>query len=224
MNIKKEFYNSLEVLENAVNEKNPIKYIRKNEHSFETLNSIFSQITETDDIKSNDYTRYFELLSLFFPKDIKNPQITVDDQTSEESFDNRSKGVSIREGELITIDGKSINKITSYKFDILVKNKPTFSGELSRTEMELIHRLYSSEGANLAVKSLAREFPQYTQQEIKKILRAFIITKACSPLAPHQIEEMGIEEAVGFSVRMKENAIIKKVEEERIRHNENIVR
>ena len=155
---------------------------------------------------------------------IKNSQHIIDNQTTEENFDSRTSGLSIREGDLITIDNKTINKISSYKFDILIKDKPTFSGELSRTEMELIYRLYSSEGANLAVKSLAREFTQYTQQELKKILRAFSITKACSPLAPHQIEEMNIEDAVGFSVRMKENAIIKKVEEERIRHNEQRVK
>lgn len=155
---------------------------------------------------------------------IKNSQHIIDNQTTEENFDSRTSGLSIREGDLITIDNKTINKISSYKFDILIKDKPTFSGELSRTEMELIYRLYSSEGANLAVKSLAREFTQYTQQELKKILRAFSITKACSPLAPHQIEEMNIKDAVGFSVRMKENAIIKKVEEERIRHNEQRVK
>ena len=155
---------------------------------------------------------------------IKNSQHIIDNQTTEENFDSRTSGLFIREGDLITIDNKTINKISSYKFDILIKDKPTFSGELSRTEMELIYRLYSSEGANLAVKSLAREFTQYTQQELKKILRAFSITKACSPLAPHQIEEMNIEDAVGFSVRMKENAIIKKVEEERIRHNEQRVK
>ena len=151
-------------------------------------------------------------------------QYIIDNQTTEDNFDARTSSTFIREGENITVDGKTVRKITNYKFDILVKDKPTFSGELSRTEMELIYRLYSSEGANLSVKSLSREFPQYTQQQIKKILRAFAITKACSPLAPHQIEEMNIEDAVDFSVRMKENAIIKKVEEERIRHNEQRVK
>lgn len=151
-------------------------------------------------------------------------QYIIDNQTTEDNFDARTSSTFIREGENITVDGKTVRKITNYKFDILVKDKPTFSGELSRTEMELIYRLYSSEGGNVAVKSLAREFPQYTQQQIKKILRAFSITKACSPLAPHQIEEMNIEDAVDFSVRMKENAIIKKVEEKRIRHNEQRVK
>lgn len=151
-------------------------------------------------------------------------QYIIDNQTTEDNFDARTSSTFIREGENITVDGKTVRKITNYKFDILVKDKPTFSGELSRTEMELIYRLYSSEGANLSVKSLSREFPQYTQQQIKKILRAFAITKACSPLAPHQIEEMNIEDAVDFSVRMKENAIIKKVEEKRIRHNEQRVK
>ena len=151
-------------------------------------------------------------------------QYIIDNQTTEDNFDARTSSTFIREGENITVDGKTVRKITNYKFDILVKDKPTFSGELSRTEMELIYRFYSSEGANLSVKSLSREFPQYTQQQIKKILRAFTITKACSPLAPHQIEEMNIEDAVDFSVRMKENAIIKKVEEKRIRHNEQRVK
>ena len=64
---------------------------------------------------------------------IKNSQHIIDNQTTEENFDSRTSGLFIREGDLITIDNKTINKISSYKFDILIKDKPTFSGELSRT-------------------------------------------------------------------------------------------
>lgn len=215
MNNNLDFYNNLLILEQASISENPIKYVSDNNLTFDNLSSILA----SSNVSEKDYYKYYNLLYSIFP----NP-VNISNQTIEESFEERNIASSIREGENITIDGKSIKKITSYKFKILIKDKPAFEGELSRTEMELIHKLYSSEGANVQIKSLAREFPQYTQQQIKKILRAFCITKACSPLAPHQIEEMSIDEAVSFSVRMKENSIIKKVEEERIRYNEQRVK
>lgn len=219
MNIKKKFKNSLELLENAKLTNNPVEFITINGFNYEDLKTVVDLAKESKDISLEDYYKYYNTLKTIFPMS-KETMTTTDDQTIEESFDSRTSSTFIREGELIKVEGNKIKKITSYKFDILIKDKPTFSGELSRTEMELIYRLYSSEGANLAVKSLAREFPQYTQQEIKKILRAFSITKACSPLAPHQTEEMSVNDAVDFSVRIKENTIIKKAEEERIRRNE----
>jgi hypothetical protein len=219
MNIKKKFKNSLEVLENAKSASNPVEFLKNNGITHEQLKEIAELAKNSKDIQLEDYYKYYNTLNTIFPM-IKETMNITDDQTTEDSFDARTSSTFIREGENITVEGNTVKKITSYKFDILIKDKPTFSGELSRSEMELICRLYSSEGANLAVKSLAREFPQYTQQEIKKILRAFSITKACSPLAQHQIEEMSLNDAVDFSVRMKENAIIKKVEEERIRRNE----
>ena len=227
-NIKSQFYNNLNILEQAQNHQNPLEFLELNKRNFESLNDVLTQSNEKYGITSIDYYKYYNLLHTFFaeknkPLEPKSKVVTTD-QTVEESFDNRNKSSYIRDGKEIIVDGKTIQKITSYKFDILVKDKPTFSGELSRTEMELIYRLYSSEGGNVTIKSLAREFPQYTQQQIKKILIAFSITKSCSPLAPHQIEEMSIDEAVGFSVRMKENSIIKKVEEERIRYNEQRVK
>jgi len=221
MNIKTKFTNNLIELENAKSSVNSIEFLTNKGLDYESLKETLTKSGEVSSISSLDYYKYNNLLNSIFSK--TTVEIT-DDQTTEENFDSRTASSYLREGENITVDGKTVKKITSYKFDILVKDKPTFSGELSRTEMELIYRLYSSEGANVQVKSLAREFPQYTQQQIKKILRAFTITKACSPLAPHQIEEMSLNDAVDFSVRMKENAILKKVEEERIRHNEQRVK
>lgn len=227
-NIKSQFYNNLNILESAELNKDPKEFLKSNNVDFDSLYSILIQSDEKNGINNIDYYKYYNLLYTFFPinqeNNISNKKIIVDNQTIEESFDNRNKSSFIRDGKEIIVDGKTIKKITSYKFDILVKDKPTFSGELSRTEMELIYRLYSSEGGNVTVKSLAREFPQYNQQQIKKILIAFSITKSCSPLAPHQIEEMSIDEAVDFSVRLKENSIIKKVEEERIKYNEQRVK
>lgn len=224
------FYNNLSLLEQSLNSDNPIEYLSRYGLNYLKLMEISSVEVDID-----LFIKYQQLVKDIFTNPSKvvessqaisnnSNKVIESDQTVDESFEGRNQSEFIREGETISVDGKSINKITSYKFKVFVKNKPTFEGELSRTEMELIHRLYSSEGANIQVKSLAREFPQYTQNQIKKILRTFSITKACSPLAPHQIEEMSLTEAVEFSVRIKENLINKKVEEERIRYNENKVK
>lgn len=218
MDIKTQFYNNLNKLENVKFSNSSIDSLNYNE-----LYNVLIQSGEKSGISADHYFKYKTLLDELFPISPVSNTI-IDDQTTEEAFDKRNSISKIREGNEITIDGKKINKISTYKFKILVKDKPAFEGELSRTEMEIIHKLYSSEGANVAIKSLSREFPQYTQQQLKKILRAFSITKACSPLAPHIVEEMNTEDAVDFSIRLKENLIAKKVEDKIIRHNEQRVK
>lgn len=131
-------------------------------------------------------------------------------QTVETAFEERVKTSQIRVNKLID----------SYKFDIAVSKTKNLTGELTRTEMELLHRLYTSEGANLQSKSIAREFTQYTLQDVKRILRAFAITKASCALAPHQLEEMTTDEASAYALRLKEKTFIKKFEEDKIKYND----
>lgn len=134
----------------------------------------------------------------------------ISDQTIDTSFEERSS----------TKINKQSNKTTSYSFRILVRDKAPFEGTLSREDMELIHSMYSSQGGNVQVRTLAREFPQFTLNQMKQILRAFSITKASLPIAPHQLEEMTVEQASTYTLNLKEKTFLKKLEEDRIKFNE----
>lgn len=135
---------------------------------------------------------------------MNNKDITVD-LSAEEAFEDRQKVEFIREND----------KITSYKFKILLRDNSPFEGTITREEMELIYRMYSSEGSNLTQRTVSRHFPLYTLEEFKKILRAFNITKANAPFAPHQIEEISPDKLVELNVKAKESDYLRKFEQER---------
>ena len=143
------------------------------------------------------------------------------DATSDESMEKRNS-VSLErdDSSSITIGEQSVGKITNYKFRILIRDKDAFVGSLSREQMNLIYSLYSSEGANLSQREVSRYFPNYTFQEFKRILRAFNITKASAPLAPHIIEEKNPDELVNLTLSSKENFYLKKLEHDRNRLTE----
>ena len=106
----------------------------------------------------------------------------------------------------------SNNKIKSYKFQIFQKNKPSIIGTFDRNEMNELYSLYSFYGTNLPQRIVSRYFPEYSLIDIKRILRAFNITKASSPFAPHMYEEHTEEELKEILGRVKENNFLKKVE------------
>jgi hypothetical protein len=133
------------------------------------------------------------------------------DATIDEAMQERSSIETLRD---------SANRITGYRFSILVHDKPTLSGEMTREEVEKMYRLYSQEGASLTQRTIVREFPNYTFPQFKKILRAFNITKSSAPLAPHTLEELTTEEAVEIALQNKENDFFKKLEQERGKRTE----
>ena len=104
-------------------------------------------------------------------------------------------------------------KITKYNFTILVRDKAPLKGTLTREEVDLMYRLYSSSGANLSQKVVSRYFPLYTFQEFKKILRTFNLTKASTPFAQHIIEEHTEEELIELMNQQRENNFLKKYEQ-----------
>ena len=110
----------------------------------------------------------------------------------------------------------SNNKIKSYKFQIFQKNKPSIIGTFDRNEMNELYSLYSFYGTNLPQRIVSRYFPEYSLIDIKRILRAFNITKASSPFAPHMYEEHTEEELKEILGRVKENNFLKKVEKDQI--------
>lgn len=115
---------------------------------------------------------------------------------------------------------KKVGKIVEYKYRILVHDKPSIEGTLTREEVDLMHRLYASEGSNLTQRSVSRYFPNFTFQEFKKLLRAFNITKASSPLAQHVIEEKTKEDLAQLTFQNKENDYLRYIEQNRTKITE----
>ena len=95
------------------------------------------------------------------------------------------------------------NKIKYYSYKIFKRNKPSLVGKLTREEMNSIYRLYSYYGASLTQRQISRFFPDLSLIDFKRILRAFNITKASSPFAPHMIEEKSQEELMEIQLREK---------------------
>ena len=115
---------------------------------------------------------------------------------------------------------KKVGKIIEYRYRIAVHEKPNIEGTLTREEVDLMHRLYAYEGSNLTQRSVSRYFPNFTFQDFKKVLRAFNITKASSPIAQHIIEEKPKEELAMLTFQNKENDYLRYIEQNRAKITE----
>ena len=87
------------------------------------------------------------------------------------------------------IRDEETGKITGYKFEIFRRKKPAITGVFTRNEMNSVYRMYTYYGSGLTQQIVSRYFPDYSLIDFKRILRAFNITKASSPFAPHMYEE-----------------------------------
>lgn len=132
----------------------------------------------------------------------------VYDATTDESFENRIIGSSVRD-----IDGK----VTHYEFRILIRDKEPFEGVLTLSEMQDIYVGYSSRGYNLSARKLSEKFPQYDLVQLKKILRAFQITKDCYPFAPHIAESKTKEELERMLLDLKLHSASKNADRDEIK-------
>lgn len=115
-------------------------------------------------------------------------------------------------------------KIVSYHYEIFIRDKKSLIGDLRREEMDNIYRLYSYYGSSLTQRQISRFFPDLSLVDFRRILRAFNITKASSPFAPHMYEEKTEEELMQMQLREKESDFLRKLEEERIRNNEKLLK
>lgn len=116
------------------------------------------------------------------------------------------------------------NKIKYYSYQIFRKGKSPLCGKLTREEMNTIHRLYSYYGDSLQQRIVSRYFVDLSLVDFKRILRAFNITKASAPFAPHMFEECNENELRDIQLREKENSFLRKAEEDQIRNNEKLLR
>ncbi len=108
-------------------------------------------------------------------------------------------------------------KITGYKFEIFRRNKPAITGVFTRNEMNSVYRMYTYYGSGLTQQIVSRYFPDYSLIDFKRILRAFNITKASSPFAPHMYEEYTEDELKEMHLREKENDFLKRIEKDEVK-------
>lgn len=151
-----------------------------------------------------------------------NENRNIEANLGEDNFEERIVVEQLREDNpsITLVNGEKVGKIKSYRFNIKVRDREDLTGEITREEMDLVHRLYSSEGSNLTQRSVSTYFPNYTFQEFKKILRAFGIVKSSSPIAPHIIEEKSREDLIQLTYQNKEKDYLRKLEQDRAKETE----
>jgi hypothetical protein len=124
----------------------------------------------------------------------------------------------------ISYERDSDNKIQYYCYNIFKRDKPALTGKLTREEMNSIYRLYSYYGDSLTQRIIARHFTDLSLIDFKRILRAFNITKASSPFAPHMYEEYSEDVLREMQLREKENSFLRKAEEDSIKNTEKLLK
>ena len=140
-----------------------------------------------------------------------NNKVTYD-ATTDEQMESRSKIEYVRdENNIINTVFGPRGRITSYKYNIKVHNKPDVEGELSLKEMNDIYSLYSIYGSNLTQREVSRNF-QIPFRDFRRILKAFNITKSSAPLAPHILEEKSLDEQEALLLQNKETILLKRIE------------
>jgi hypothetical protein len=144
------------------------------------------------------------------------------DASTDEAYEDRSVGEIVRGNEtFVDYTGTELKKITGYKYRIFIRDEQPLEGNFTREEMDRIYRLYSNmDGAGMTLRAVSRQFNHLTFKDFKRILRAFNITKASIPVAPHLIEENTPERLKGIIFQNKENNLFKKMDDERGRHYE----
>ena len=135
-----------------------------------------------------------------------NEEICVETEDFKESEDLAS--VTIVRSNTVKLDSDK-GKIVKYKVNVKVRDSQDFNTELSRADAEKIFGLYTYYGGNITARNVANEFPRFTLSEIKKIFRAFNLTKDSAWFPPHMLEEMNEEQLSNYRMSLKERAAFK---------------
>jgi len=194
-------------------------------------------LSKKDSFPTNDKkNRPHRKISQILQKPINYDQLTDEEKVEvkydayeDDKYDDRSNGKILRDPEEeVVIDeetGQIVKKIVGYKYYILIRGEEPLEGELTREEMNMVYRLYSNlDGAGLTLRAVSRHFKHLTFKDFKRIVRAFHITKQSIPVAPHIIEENHPDKVVDIVFRNKENNLLKKIEDERGKHVEKILK
>lgn len=138
--------------------------------------------------------------------------ISVEDE--EDEFEGRVVGESVR-----GLDGK----IKEYRYKILVHGKDPIEGSLTLNQMQTLYFQYSNEGAKLSARKVLESFPQFNINELKKVLRAFKITKDCKPFAPHFVESHTEEELKELLLQYSVDRVAKSAVKDEIKYKNSII-
>ena len=188
------------------------------QYFYRTVSKIRSEYDELKVVYPILVDNFFELHSKITDRDtiLNNieEEISEEEYTEEEILDtdDRVESSILRNEE---------GKISGYKFKVFRRDNTPVQGVLTRDEMQTIYRLYSYYGASITQREVSRNFPDYSLVDFKRILRAFNITKASGPFAPHMYEEKTEEELKEIHLREKENDFLKKIEKDELRDVQN---
>lgn len=176
--------------------------------NYNSIVSTISSLKKQNDKESEDVRNLISLYNEVVSKH--------NDETEEEvDTDDRAETSYIRDKE---------GKIKYYKYQIFRRNKAPLCGKLTREEMNTIHRLYSYYGDALTQRVISRHFVDLSLIDFKRILRAFNITKASAPFAPHMFEECSEDELRDIQLREKENSFLRRAEEDQIKNTEKLLK
>ena len=190
-------------------------FAEQNDINYDTLNvqlsALRKDVGEYQDLCKDAIDKYDKVQKKWkSPKqelEIPGLQLEADHTEEIQDTDDKIESVILR---------NNAGKIVGYSFKVYRRDKTPVQGTLNRDEMQLIYRLYSYYGASITQREVSRHFPDYSLQDFKRILRAFNITKASGPFAPHMYEEKTEEELKEYHLREKENDFLKKIEKDEL--------
>lgn len=120
-------------------------------------------------------------------------------------------------------EGQKNGRINGYRYEIQQRDKIPLYGVLTREEMQLIMSKYSGNegGANLPRKAVSRYLPKLSFHDLCRIMRAFGITKASLPFAPHLVEEHTPSELSKIADNQKETNVLEQLDKDQSRYYKN---
>ena len=177
--------------------------------SYNSIVNTISALKRQNDEESEDVRN---LISLYNEVVARHKEAPVEEEVE---TDDRAETSYIRDEH---------GRIKYYKYQIFRRDKAPLCGRLTREEMNTIHRLYSYYGDALTQRVVFRHFVDLSLVDFKRILRAFNITKASAPFAPHMFEECSEDELRDIQLREKENSFLRKAEEDQIKNNEKLLK
>lgn len=185
------------------------EYCEKNEKNRSAYSSKIKKVIDSKDAFEKECN---EVLKLYYElsERVTNKQLNflkevseniVEEQTEPDDFTGTCQVIYNRSSKT--------NTIISYDITVKVRDSKDFKANLSRKEVEDIFGLYTYYGGNITARNVANEFPRFTLPEIKKIFRAFKLTKDSAWFPPHLNEELTEEELAQYRMNIKERSAFK---------------